>query len=177
MERNQILLTSNQRIAIFLPFALSCFLIPIFCSPHTVCYAQETVSSAGLTRNTPEYDGKEIIYEGEVIGEVMKRRDGVWVNINDGENVVGVWMPPGSADIIGYAGNYKARGDTLRVMGRFNRVCSVHGGDLDIHAASVQKLKSGWQVQENIIPAKRNLLIILSVILCLVLILRILIVR
>jgi len=153
------------------------FLFSLFYLLLADCYAQEIVSSAELTQNAQKYDGKEVIYEGEAVGEIMKRKGGAWVNINDGQNAVGVWMPAESADIIEYVGSYKARGDMLRVKGRFNRACPVHGGDLDIHAASVQKLKSGWQMQENIIPAKRNLLIILSVILCLVLILRISIVR
>ncbi|MGD9014947.1 MAG: DNA-binding protein, partial [Candidatus Omnitrophota bacterium] len=49
------------------------------------CYA-EPVSSTELIENAKSYDGQQVVYEGEVIGEVMHRRDGVWVNINDGDN-------------------------------------------------------------------------------------------
>ena len=137
----------------------------------------EPISSAELIQNPQWYDKKEVVYEGEVIGEVMRRKDGAWVNINDGENSVGVWMPLELAKEIEYKGSYKAKGDILQVNGTFNRACLQHGGDLDIHATSLRKIKSGWQRQERIILAKRNLLIVLLVILCLILILRISIIR
>ena len=37
------------------------------------CYAQPLVSSVELIEKAKEIDGKEIVYEGEVIGEVMTR--------------------------------------------------------------------------------------------------------
>ena len=147
-----------------------------FCLLNFNCYA-ESISSTELIQNPQGHDGEEIVFEGEVIGEVMRRSDGAWVNINDGENSIGVWMPSELAAVIEYKGGYKAKGDILQVKGIFNRACVRHGGDLDIHVISLEKIKSGWQRQEKIIPAKRNLLIILSVILCLILILRISIIR
>ena len=36
-------------------------------------YAQPLVSSVELIEKAKELDGKEVIYEGEVIGEVMTR--------------------------------------------------------------------------------------------------------
>ena len=143
---------------------------------YNYCYAQ-VVSSSELIENAGEYDGKEVVYEGEVIGEVMQRRDGVWVNINDGENSIGVWMSWELAAVIKHKGSYKAKGDIIQVRGIFNRACAQHGGDLDIHASSLCKIKSGWFKQEKIIPAKRNFLILLVVVLCLILILRISIIR
>ena len=141
------------------------------------CYAQEIVSSTELIENPKDYNGKQIIYEGEVIAEIMHRRGGVWVNIKDGNNSIGVWMRPELAAIINHKGGYKTKGDILEVKGVFNHACPQHGGDLDIHATSLRKIRDGWQRQEEIIPAKRNLVIILSVVLCLILILRILIIR
>lgn len=155
------------------------FNVLLLCALHfALCTASaEPISSTELIENAQEYDGKEVVYEGEAIGEVMHRRDGVWVNINDGENAIGVWMPPELAAVIKYRGSYKAKGDILRVRGVFNRNCVQHGGDLDIHATSLHKIKSGWERQERLIPAKRNLLIILTVVLCLILILRTSIIR
>jgi hypothetical protein len=152
-------------------FFASCFLLP------ASCCAQETVSSIELIENAQSYDGEQVVYEGEVIGEEMHRRDGVWVNLYDGDNSIGVWLSPEMAEIIDYKGGYKARGDILEVRGIFNRACPQHGGDLDIHAISLRKIKPGWQKQKQIIPAKRNLVIILLVVLCLILILRSLISR
>ena len=145
---------------------------PSFLIPHHYCYA-EPISSTELIQNPQWYDTKEVVYEGEVIGEVMRRKDGVWVNINDGENSIGVWMSSELASVIQYMGSYKAKGDILQVRGIFYYSCTQHGGDLDIHATSLRKIKSGWLKQESVILAKRNLLIILLVIACLILILRI----
>jgi len=45
----------------------------------------QSLSSSELIRNAKEYDGKLIVYSGEVIGDVMLRGEFAWVNINDGE--------------------------------------------------------------------------------------------
>ena len=142
----------------------------------SVCYAQP-ISSTELIENPKKHNGRELFYEGEVVGEVMKRKLGAWVNINDGENAIGVWMPHELTATINYRGSYKVKGDIVQVKGIFNSSCEQHGGDLDIHAISLRKIKSGWLMQEKAIPAKHNLLIILIVVLCLTLILRISIIR
>ncbi len=141
-------------------------------------YAQpQSVTSTNLIEDPQRYDGKEVIYEGEVIGETMQRKEGVWVNISDGEHSIGVWMPVGLTEKIRHQGSYKVRGDIVRIRGIFNHVCLQHGGDLDIHASSLSVIQPGWLRQERMIPAKRNFLIILTVIACLILILRISIIR
>jgi hypothetical protein len=159
----------------FFAFLFLAYHLPL--TAYNYCYAREVISSTELIQNAQMYDGKEVVYEGEVVGEVMHRRDGVWVNINDGESSIGVWMTPELAAVIKYRGSYKAEGDILKIRGIFNRTCVQHGGDLDIHATHLTKTKSGWLKQERIIPAKRDFLIILIVILCLILILRISIIR
>ena len=111
----------------------------------------QSVSSTELIQNAAQYDGKGIIYEGEVIGEVMKRNSGAWVNVSDGYNTIGVWVPHDLAAKIKYIGGYKVKGDIVQIRGLFNYACSVHGGDLDIHAESLRIVKSGWQNQENIV--------------------------
>ena len=151
------------------------FFIFLFFAQH-YCYA-EIVSSTELIENADIYDGKEIVYEGEAIGEIRQREDGAWVNVYDGQTCIGVWMTKEIATIIKYLGSYKIQGDVIQIEGVFNKACPEHGGDLDIHATSLRKIKPGWVKQEKLIPAKRNLLIILSVILCLILILRIFIIR
>lgn len=149
-------------------------LIFAFCILNFNCYA-EAISSTELIQNAREYDGQKITYEGEAVGEVMRRKDGAWVNVYDGENAIGVWLPLSLVSSIEYAGSHKAQGDIIEVKGKFNNACLVHGGDLDIHAVSITKIKPGWEKQEYIIPAKRDIVIILSIILCLLLISKILI--
>ncbi len=106
------------------------------------------LSSSELIQNAKQYDGKLVTYSGEVIGDVMLRESGAWVNINDGDNALGVWMDASCAKAINYTGSYKARGDNLEVTGIFHRACLEHGGDLDIHAQAVLKLANGRMVKE-----------------------------
>ena len=39
-------------------------------------------------------------------------------------------------------------------MGKFNRACIMHGGDLDIHAKSLQIIEKGANVDEVVSPRK-----------------------
>jgi len=126
------------------------FLIMAYGLWLTAGFAQP-VPSAEIIPNAKFYDGKRVIYEGEVIGEVMPRGDYVWVNANDGQNAIGIWLPKELVKDILYAGSYKARGDWIEVTGIFHRACAQHGGDLDIHADALKKTSAG-----RLIPHKLN---------------------
>ena len=115
------------------------------------------LSSSELIQNAKQYDGKLIVYTGEVIGDVMPRGGNAWVNINDGNNALGIWMSASLAKEINYEGSYKSRGDSLEVTGIFHRACPEHGGDLDIHAQGLRKLATGRIVNEKINLDKINL--------------------
>jgi hypothetical protein len=103
-----------------------------------------------LINNAKEYDGKIISYQGEVIGDVMVRGVFAWINLNDGKNAIGIWLPKESVEIINYKGSYKEKGDWLEITGELHRSCLEHGGDLDIHATSVKKLTEGSKVIEQL---------------------------
>ena len=150
---------------ILLPFA--------FCILNLNCYAQ-SISSTELIENAKQYDGKTVTYTGEVVGEVMLRKTGAWVNIGDEEGVIGIWIPFELIDEIAYKGDYKTIGDWIEIKGIFHRACPEHGGDLDIHAQSLRKMKSG-EPRENMIidQTKKKVLFWLLGVLCIVLILRI----
>ena len=136
-----------------------------------VCYA-ESISSKELIENAKQYDGKVIEYEGEAVGEIMARGDYGWVNINDGESAVGVWAAKEFLNTINFSGSYAVTGDRLKVKGTFSRACLIHGGDLDIHAEEIVKIKSGELKERAQSKHKQKLAIYLSgVLLCLWLIL------
>ena len=137
----------------------------------TVSYAQP-IASTQLIENAKDFDNKSVIFQGEVIGDVMKRGDFAWVNINDGTNALGIWMPKDFTKDIVYTGSYKAKGDILEVEGVFHRACPQHGGDLDIHAQVVKKIRPGYNKEETIDKNKRNQAFALIGALCLVLILQ-----
>lgn len=135
----------------------------------TVCCAQP-LSSSELINNAKEYDGKTVVYGGEVIGDVMVRGDFAWINLNDGQNAIGIWLDKDLAKEIKYTGSYQAKGDRLEITGVFHRSCIQHGGDMDIHAQVLRKISPGELVKEQLHTGKRNFTIILLGILCLVLI-------
>ncbi|ADL41587.1 hypothetical protein COB47_0233 [Caldicellulosiruptor obsidiansis OB47] len=112
------------------------------------------VDSITLLNNSFKYDGKIVEFQGEAIGEVMKREKYAWVNIHDGQNAIGVFMKYEDAKKIRYLGRYLVKGDIVLVKGIFNRSCKVHGGDTDIHALQVQIVKRGYKMQEQINKTK-----------------------
>ncbi len=130
---------------------LGCILFIILClgfCDFSNTFAQ-VISSTELINNARDYDGKDVLYRGEVIGEVMARGEYAWINLNDGENAVGIWVKRNLAKNISFVGGYGAKGDTLEVKGGFSRACAVHGGDLDIHAASLHRVKGGNKSTEK----------------------------
>ena len=135
-------------IFLIIGFSLSAF--------RFLCYAEETVSSTELINNAKQYDGKVVLYKGEVIGDIMIRKGFAWVNINDGVNAIGIWSNKDLVKDIVYTGNYKSRGDVVKVKGIFHRACLEHGGDLDIHIDELRKITSGMVIRERPDIAKRN---------------------
>jgi len=119
------------------------------------------ISSKELINNAKLYDRKVVAYKGEVIGDIMKRGDFAWINLHDGMNAIGIWVPLAFTREITYAGSYKAKGDVIEVVGIFNQACLQHGGDLDIHAQSLRKIDSGRAVRERVNPSKVNQVLIL----------------
>ncbi len=141
----------------------------LICFCAAACYAQP-ISSTELINNAKDHDGKSVVYAGEVIGDVMARGDFAWVNVNDGENAIGIWLNKELAGEIQFAGSYHAKGDRLEIAGIFNRGCIQHGGDMDIHAQTVRTINPGGPVREEFDTGKRNFTFILLGVLALVLI-------
>ena len=108
-----------------------------------------------LVDRSLQWNGKTVTIEGEAIGEMLPRGDFAWVNVNDGTNAIGVWMPLADAKKIGVYGDYHHTGDTLRVTGTFSRDCAAHGGDVDIHSDSVRLVKTGCVVEHPVSDGKK----------------------
>ncbi len=120
------------------------------------------VSSNDLLNNADADDGKTVVYAGEIIGELIPRGKHVWLNVNDGDNAIGVWAEKGAAGDGVLAGNYERTGDKVSVEGKFNRSCREHGGDLDIHAVSVTKLAPGGEIPHVVSRRTKAYVLILS---------------
>lgn len=141
-------------------FKLILIILFLIFSSLRVAFSQ-SLSSSELIKNAKEYNDKLIVYSGEVIGDVMPRGEFSWVNLNDGENALGVWMSSAVAKEIKFTGNYKSRGDSLEITGIFHRACLEHGGDLDLHAQSLRKIGNGRIIKEKLNFDKVRLILIL----------------
>ena len=141
-------------------FRLSLLLSVAYCL-SSVSYAQTTVTSTELIERAKELNGKEVSYQGEAIGEAMARGEHFWINVNDGNNAIGVWAPDNFLSVISFTGGYTAKGDWLEVRGVFNRACKMHGGDVDIHALALIKAREGKAVTHRLARGKHTVIVIL----------------
>ncbi len=128
------------------------------------------VDSGLLLREWEKYDGKEVIFRGEAVGDVLWRGESAWVAVNDdpysqrafqeagelrgGNSGIGVWMPAAEAEKIKRLGRYRSLGDYLEIVGVFHADCGEHGGDFDIHAVEVRVLRPGREVDVSPEPWK-----------------------
>jgi hypothetical protein len=116
--------------------------------------ASKTTEINQLIENAKALDGKEVTVQGEAIGEPLPRGDDCWININDGTNAIGIWMKTTVAQKIASFGDYKNKGDVIRVTGIFNRACAEHGGEADIHNNTMLIVQKGTPVKEQIPTVK-----------------------
>lgn len=123
---------------------------------------EKTISSSDLVEKCRLYNGQEVVFQGEVIGDVMVRGDNAWISLNDdsysadsveeGSKLKGynsgqsVWCKASQVKSIEHKGDYRHSGDIMRVRGVFNRACPEHGGDMDIHASQVKLVKRGHEI-------------------------------
>ncbi len=125
---------------------------------------QFSAAQAGdLVERATFYDGKEVLFEGEAIGDRMARADHAWINILGEGYAIGVWMSAGDSASIDRFGSYASEGDRVAIRGVFHRACPEHGGDMDIHADSVAVVARGKPLARAI-PAARLILAPVSLI-------------
>ena len=115
------------------------------------CAASErTIKINDLVERATSLNNKEVVVQGEVIGEALERGEYAWININDKTNAIGIWVKKSDIDQIQCYGDYKHQGDTVKVVGTFHRACSEHGGDVDIHCTEIDIVEAGYVIKEQI---------------------------
>ncbi|MDD5584019.1 MAG: DNA-binding protein [Candidatus Omnitrophica bacterium] len=152
------------------------FLLLALCN-SVVESRSQTISSIELINNAKEYDGKSVLYSGEVIGDIMVRAGYAWVNVNDGKNAIGVWASKELIKDITHTGSYSENGDIVEITGVFHRSCRAHGGELDIHAQAITKISSGRIIAHEITTKTINFTFTLSCVIMLVCLVRILLLK
>lgn len=143
------------------------------CAPvmaHALTSEAPTVTSGELVESPKEFDGTEVTFVGEAVGESMRRGEMAWLHLNDdaymernveeGASLGGynsghaVWVDASDAAKVTYFGDYDHEGDIVRVTGTFNAACLEHGGDMDIHAETLVIVREGHDVADPIHSAK-----------------------
>ncbi len=114
-------------------------------------HTDNTVSLEELIDHSDLYDGRTVAYEGEAIGNILNRGKYAWINVSDGSNsAIGIYMTEEQADKISLLGHYETVGDRIRIQGIFHEACNEHGGDLDIHAETVEVIEKGRTEKEEV---------------------------
>lgn len=115
-----------------------------------LAFQSPIISINQLILESHDYDKKTVMIEAEVILEVLERGDHAWINVNDGTNAIGVYLPIEMTEEIKVFGDYNHRGDTVLITGVFSRNCDEHGGEIDIHAISLKIVERGYVVTHEI---------------------------
>jgi len=123
-----------------------------------------TVPVSRLVNDKSRYDCQEIAIQGEVVGDVMERSTGVWLNVDDGTESIGVWVPMGTMPRIDFVGGYRKQGDIIHVVGTFYRACKAHGGETDIHALEITRVHPGQPLSHPLSSRKIRWTLVLLII-------------
>jgi len=107
-----------------------------------------------LIEKSQVFDGQVVTIEGEAIGESMLRGEYAWINIIDNTNAIGVWLKASDAQRITSFGDYRHKGDIVKITGTFSRNCTEHGGDIDIHSNTFEITERGYKQPEKINQVK-----------------------
>lgn len=124
-------------------------LLVLLLLPTSAKAAAEAVTSTELIEDALTLNGKTVTYRGEVIGDILYRGDHAWIQVSDGTNAIGCYIPAAQANTITTVGRYRIVGDTVELTGTFHRDCPEHGGDLDIHSDAIMVLNKGHGTEDK----------------------------
>lgn len=108
-----------------------------------VASAIEITDGSALIENANDLDGQVVVFEGEVLADITHQQDHFWINVLNQGTGIGIWITRQQRAQINQTGHYGMQGDTVRIVGQFNRACPEHGGDLDIHAETLTVIAQG----------------------------------
>jgi hypothetical protein len=116
------------------------------------------ISSAQVTACPQAFDQLDVRFAGEVIGDLLRRDGGVWVQVNDDDYALevgplsrhddrrgfngglAVWLPDGLHEQVSGLGGPHRRGDVLLIDGVILRADPEDGGGTTLRARSAQVL-------------------------------------
>ena len=116
------------------------------------------ISSTQVFLCPSAYDGLEVTYVGEVVGELLRRRGGAWAQVNDDDYALvtgplvghreragfntglSVWLDEPLADRITAPGRPALRGDVVLLRGTLLRADPDDGGGITLRATQMETL-------------------------------------
>ncbi|MBN2847449.1 MAG: hypothetical protein JXP72_03245 [Coriobacteriia bacterium] len=135
----------------FLASAVLVLAVVASASPAAAAEPVYDTTGPELASSRSGLDGAIVRFEGEVVSEPLFGGQGhVWVNVLSEGTAIGVWMPGEMAAEIEVLGQYSHTGDIVRVTGRLSEACDEHGGDLDVHAESLELLERGQRREHTV---------------------------
>ena len=138
------------------------------------------ISSTQVYLCPSAYDGKEVTYVGEVVGELLPRRGGAWAQVNDDEYalvtgpVVGhreragfntglsVWLEGDLVDRIAAPGRPALRGDVVLLRGTILRADPDDGGGITLRATELETLAGPLQLEAPLHTLQAVIAVVLS---------------
>lgn len=142
------------------------------------------VSSTQVVRCPRAFDGREVTYVGEVIGEVLPRDGGAWVQANDDtyalevgplvghrerdgfNSGLAVWLPDGLHEEVEEAGRPGRRGDVILVTGTLRRADPDDGGGITVRAEELEILAGSVEIDDPLHIPQLIVAIVLSIVAC-----------
>jgi hypothetical protein len=129
--------------------------------------------TSALAHSCPRLlDGQDVVYVGEIVGDVLARDGGAWVQMNDDayalelgplgahrerrgfSSGLAVWLPDGLHEDLGPPGRHARRGAVVLVEGMFLRADPLDGGGMSVRATTLTVLAEPFEVTE---PLDRGL--------------------
>jgi hypothetical protein len=128
--------------------------------------ADQRVASTTVRSCPLAFDGLQLRYAGELVGDLLRRDGGAWVLVNDdayalevgpltthrdarGSNSgLTVWLPDELVDQVTGLGRPGQRGDVVEVVGTVVRTDPTDGGGLTLRASSMDVLTPSTPVTE-----------------------------
>lgn len=100
-----------------------------------------------LVEQGSTYDKKTVTVTGEVIGNILYRKDCTWINILSREGVaIGIKTTSANIAFIKETGDYRHRGDIVTVTGTFYRFNKEELGETMILADSISLTEPGYVI-------------------------------
>ncbi len=128
------------------------------------CVWAEIIPLEEILKNSQKYDKKMVEFRGEVVGDILKGKDGFWINVVDSGVGIGVFAKNLTLfKKINHFGSYKEKGDVVEIKGIFFKTCPKHY-TTDVHLKTLRIYQPGYRKVEEVPLYKLKLLLFLGII-------------